>query len=342
MTTLVWIGIGFCLLQSALFSGLNLAFFGLTRLQLEVEAMSGNPRAEKVLRLREDAHVLLATILWGNVSINVLLTLLSNSVLAGVSAFFFSAVLITFLGEIVPQAYFSRHALRMASLLEPFIRFYRIVLYPVVKPSALMLDWWLGKEGIRYFRERDLRAVIRKHIDAPESDVDRLEGVGALNFLALDDLLVSQEGEPVDPKSVISLPAEGGVPRFPAVQHAPSDPFLRRVAASGKKWVIITDPSEEPVLALDADAFLRAAFFEERGVNPYAFCHRPIIIRDPRILLGNVISRLKVLPQSSEDDVIDQDIVLVWGPVKRVITGSDILGRLLRGIAIRDARSSPR
>ncbi|HAS53546.1 MAG TPA: hypothetical protein DCS42_05135 [Nitrospiraceae bacterium] len=65
-------------------------------------------------------------------------------------------------------------------------------------------------------------------------------------------------------------------------------------------------------------------------------------MRDPRILLGNVISRLKVLPQSSEDDVIDQDIVLVWGPVKRVITGSDILGRLLRGIAIRDTRVSPK
>jgi metal transporter CNNM len=342
MTTLAWIGIAFCLLQSAFFSGLNLAFFDLTRLQLEVEALSGNPRAEKVLRLRDDAHFLLATILWGNVGINVMLTLLSNSVLAGVSAFFFSTIVITFLGEIVPQAYFSRHALRMASLLAPFIRFYRIVLYPVAKPSALMLDWWLGKEGIRYFRERDLRAVIRKHIDAPESDVDRLEGVGALNFLAIDDLLVSQEGEPVDPKSVISLPTEGGLPRFPALEHAPSDPFLRRVYASGKKWVIITDPSEEPIFALDADAFLRAALFEERDVNPYAFCHRPIIVRDPRILLGNVISRLKVLPQSSEDDVIDQDIVLVWGPVKRVITGSDILGRLLRGIAIRDTRVSPK
>ncbi|HAS53545.1 MAG TPA: Mg2+ and Co2+ transporter CorB, partial [Nitrospiraceae bacterium] len=45
-------------------------------------------------------------------------------------------------------------------------------------------------------------------------------------------------------------------------EHAPSDPFLRRVYASGKKWVIITDPSEEPIFALDADAFLRAALFE--------------------------------------------------------------------------------
>jgi CBS domain containing-hemolysin-like protein len=40
----------------------------------------------------------------------VLLTLLSDSVLAGLGAFGFSAIVITIFGEIVPQAYFSRHA----------------------------------------------------------------------------------------------------------------------------------------------------------------------------------------------------------------------------------------
>lgn len=35
--TLLWIGICFCILQSAMFSGLNLAFFSLSRLQLELE-----------------------------------------------------------------------------------------------------------------------------------------------------------------------------------------------------------------------------------------------------------------------------------------------------------------
>lgn len=35
--TLLWIGIVFCISQSAMFSGLNLAFFSLSQLQLEVE-----------------------------------------------------------------------------------------------------------------------------------------------------------------------------------------------------------------------------------------------------------------------------------------------------------------
>jgi len=37
-------------------------------------------------------------------------------------------------------------------------------------------------------------------------------------------------------------------------------------------------------------------------------------------------------PEHIEDDVIDEDIILVWGAERRIITGADILGRLLRGI----------
>ena len=87
---LSWFGIVFCISQSALFSGLNLAFFSITKLRLEVEASTGNRNAAKVLRMRKDSNFILTTIIWGNVGINVLLTLLSNSVLAGISAFLFS------------------------------------------------------------------------------------------------------------------------------------------------------------------------------------------------------------------------------------------------------------
>ena len=34
-----------------------------------------------------------------------------------------------------------------------------------------------------------------------------------------------------------------------------------------------------------------------------------------------------------QGDIIDQDVILIWGQEeKRVITGADILGRLLKGI----------
>jgi hypothetical protein len=319
-----------------MFSGLNLALFGLTRLRLEVEASAGNHRAERILQLRKDSHFLLTTILWGNVAFNTLLALLSNSVLAGVYAFLFSTFFITFFGEILPQAYFSKHALRMGSLLIPAIKGYQIILYPLAKPTALIMDRWLGREGIHYFREHQLREVIQKHIEAEEADVDRLEGLGALNFLALDDLPVFHEGEPLDPTSVISLPTINGVSQFPDFAKSPDDSFLKVVQRSGKKWIVLTDEGDIPILVMDADGFLRAAIFQPESCNPLKYCHRPVLVEDENIPIGDVLHRMTVEPQTTEDDVIDKDIILVWSEKKRIITGADILGRLLRGIVIRN------
>lgn len=328
---LIWLGIIFCLSQSAMFSGLNLALFGISRLRLEVEATSGNRAAKRILLLRQDANFLLTTILWGNVSINVLLTLLSNSVLAGVSAFLFSTVFITFFGEITPQAYFSRNAMQTGSLLAPLLRVYQVLLYPVSKPSALILDWVLGREGVQYFRERDLRTLIRKHIDADSSDIDRLEGVGAMNFLALDDLLVNQEGELVDPLSVIPLPHYDGFPIFPEFDCSTTDAFIQAVNASGKKWVIFTDLEGHPSLVINANEFLRGVLFSDKPVNARRYCHYPLIVYDTHMLLGSVLSRLMARRSRKEDEVIEHDLVLIWSDQRRVITGSDILSRLLEG-----------
>ena len=125
---LTWLGITLCLSQSATLSGLNLAVFSISRLRLETAAAAGDRNAILVLSLRRDANFTLATILWGNVAVNVLLALLADSVLAGVAAFLFSTVVITLAGEIMPQAYFSRNALRMAAMLVPLLRFYRVLL----------------------------------------------------------------------------------------------------------------------------------------------------------------------------------------------------------------------
>jgi metal transporter CNNM len=121
-----WIGIALCIVQAGIFSGLNLAVFSVSRLRLEVEAASGNKDATKLLALRSDSNFTLATIIWGSVATNVLLTLLSNSILAGLGAFLFSTIVITLLGEIIPQAYFSRNALRVAARFVVFLKFYQV------------------------------------------------------------------------------------------------------------------------------------------------------------------------------------------------------------------------
>src|SRR5499426_3463541 len=121
----IWLGIIVGITLSALFSGLNLAVFTLSQLRLQLEADGGNKDAARVLDLRKKSNDVLATVIWGNVGTNVFLTLLSGSVLAGLGAFFFSTVMITLFGEIVPQAYFSRNALRMTARFVPFLIFWR-------------------------------------------------------------------------------------------------------------------------------------------------------------------------------------------------------------------------
>lgn len=334
-SALVWFGIAFCISQSAIFSGLNLAYFSLSRLQLEVEAKRGNPNAQKILNMREDSNFLLATILWGNVSINVLLTLLSDSVLAGINAFLFSTIAITFLGEIFPQAYFSRNALKVAAVLTPVIRFYQVLLFPVAKFTSLILDGWLGREGITYFREKELKALITAHVEADEAEVVHVEGIGALNFLSVDEVSVVDEGEAIHPDSIILLPCTLDLPNIPDSHDDSFDNFVKQVHKSGHKWITFVNEHKDPLLVMDADGFIRSVFVDEENTDPYAFCHRPLVVSDATATLGNAMQQLKLAKAENDhsDDVIDHDLILVWTDVeRRIITGADILGRLLKGI----------
>jgi len=331
-----WLAIALCVTQSAAFSGLNIALFSISRLRLEAAAHGGDAQAQRVLALRRDANRTLVTILWGNVAVNVLLTLLAESVLVGALAFLFSTVVITFAGEIIPQAYFTRHALRVASTLSPLLRFYRVILYPVAKPVALALDRLVGRETTPWYTEAELRAVLKHHARENVSEVGALEATGAVNFLKLDDLPVSMEGEPLDPLSVIEVAFAGRRPVLPDPDGDPAHPFLQRVAASGRKWVVLVDGAGEPRVVLNAHLFIREKLFDHvRLAEPV--WHYPLVVRDPARPLGELLGRLTVQQEHDEDDVIDRDLILLWGEQRRIITGSDILGRLLRGIAGRRA-----
>ncbi len=156
-----------------------------------------------------------------------------------------------------------------------------------------------------------------------------------MNFLNLDDIPIARGGEVIDPVSILELPFNNGNPVFPEFESTTGDEFLKRIAASGRKWVIITDPgSGQPHMLLNAPYFLRNALFEADTFKPSDACHQPLIVRDPESRLGNVLGKLTVEKEKPGDDVIDKDLILFWtDKEKRIITGSDILGYLMRRIA---------
>lgn len=325
MTPFIWLGIFLCLAQSAMFSGLNLAFFSLGRLHLEAEAQQGCPRALKILLLRTRSNLLLCTILWGNVSVNVALALLSDSVMTGVVAFVFSTCGITFLGEILPQAYFSRHALRVGSVLAPVIRVYQIVLWPVARPCAWLLDRWIGEEGPLFYDEEDFRMLLQRHTRERGTDIGQVEGRGAMNFLRLDDLRVSGEGRSVEMETVV-----------PATELDRED-LAERLSNISHKWAIFTDLDGNPVQVLNLNEYLRASFRQTERIDPHPFCHSPIVVTNPHETLERSLTQLVVESDRHDDRVIDGEVILWWSPnAKRIITGPDLLGRLLHGIARRE------
>lgn len=336
MEILTWLGIAICIVHSAMFSGCNLAFFSLGRLRLEAEVQRGNKSAAKVLALRQDSNLLLCTILWGNVSVNVLLALLSESVLAGVGGFLFSTVGITFFGEIMPQAYFSRNALKVGGLLSPAIRFYEIILYPITKPCAILLDGWIGPEGPSFFEERDIEIILERHIDEEDSEISANEGRGALNFLDLDDRKISREGNELDPKTVYQFPTKLDLAMLPAVDSEEGRQFVDSLKKHHHRWAVIVDESGNPVIVMDTTKFLSDLMVQGDQTDPYEQCHRPIVVRDEDTYLDSVLGEFVVEAENSRDHVVDRDIVLYWTPDhKRIITGADIFGRLLKGIARR-------
>ena len=115
------------LLCSALISGTEVAFFSLSKSDLEVD--DHNKKKELVIDLLVRPKKLLATILIANNFINILIVLL----FAYLGEFFFSAiasntlkfllevVLVTFLillfGEVLPKVYANRNALKFASFM---------------------------------------------------------------------------------------------------------------------------------------------------------------------------------------------------------------------------------
>ena len=204
-----------------------------------------------MLELRKNSNQILATVIWGNVSTNVLLTLLFGRHPCRAERFFLLGHCDYVIREIICQAYFSRNALRMTARFS-FLNFYRAALYPLTKPTAMLLDWWLGVEGITYLRERDIRSLIARSA-ASGGDIGKLGSHRRPQLSRSRRRAGHRRGRSGAAESIISLPqANNRCVLLRTSTRAPDDAFLRKIDASGKKWVIVTDLAGEPVFVLDS------------------------------------------------------------------------------------------
>lgn len=157
---------------SGLFSGLTLGFFSLNKDDLKRKADLGDKEAQKIYKIRKRGNLLLCTLLIGNVAVNSALSIFLGSLTSGFTAGLTATALIVILGEIAPQATFSRYALFLGSKLAWLVRIFIYILFPICWPLAWALDKILGEEVPTIYSKRELIKIVEEHEDSPESDID--------------------------------------------------------------------------------------------------------------------------------------------------------------------------
>ena len=172
-------------LLSGLFSGLTLGMFSLNLTALERKIRLGSREAKRIYPIRKNGNLLLCTLLLGNVAVNSAMAVFLGSIATGFTAGLISTGLIVIFGEILPQAVFSRFALKLGAKTVWIVRVFLILLYPITRPLSWLLDKLLGRELPTIWSKREIGEIIRVHEDSPHSSIDKDEErimLGALSF----------------------------------------------------------------------------------------------------------------------------------------------------------------
>ena len=129
------------LLLSAMASGSEVAFFSLTRSDIEELESRSDIAARRVLDLLSNRDRLLATILVANNMVNICLVIVVTQlvgeifIFSGIWEFVFNTVVITFLlllfGEIMPKVFSQTNPVKMSVLLSIPLKLLRWLLYPL-------------------------------------------------------------------------------------------------------------------------------------------------------------------------------------------------------------------
>ncbi|MBZ4654465.1 MAG: hemolysin [Peptococcaceae bacterium] len=142
---------------SALFSAVETALTSFNKYRLRHLVSELHPQAVGVNKLLEDPARLLGTILVGNNIVNITASVLGAALAIqlwgpkmGVlySSLILTVVILVF-GEITPKTIAVQYAERVSFTLFPFVRFFMIILYPVVKMLTFFTDLITGVLGVK-------------------------------------------------------------------------------------------------------------------------------------------------------------------------------------------------
>lgn len=169
---LVCIEVILLVFASAICSGLNISIMSLDVSDLRRKAKLGNKMAKRVLPLRQNTHLTLASILLTNVACVSACSLVLDQRFDGWLAGLTSTLLIVIFGEVIPQALFAKNPLLWSSRFAPLLSVIRILTYIISKPLQLLLDKLFPYQRTKLQSRRELGLLITEHLQNEGSELD--------------------------------------------------------------------------------------------------------------------------------------------------------------------------
>lgn len=183
--------------MSAICSGLNVALMALKPADLRRKALLGDKRAKRVVALRENSHLSLASILLTNVAVISVTSLVLEHRYNGLIALVVSTLLIVVFGEIIPQAFFLKNALSITAFFAPILRAMIVLTYPISKPLQILLDQLFGHDASKLHSRHELGLIIAEHTGHKDSELDEDEVEIIKGALKLSEKHVSEIMTPI-------------------------------------------------------------------------------------------------------------------------------------------------
>ncbi|MCF7866836.1 hemolysin family protein [Candidatus Woesearchaeota archaeon] len=237
-TIITTIIVVFLICLSGIFSGLNLGLMTLNPFELKRQIRLGNKYAKKIYPLRKKGNLLLCTILLGNVAVNSILAIFLAGITTGLVAGITSTALIVVFGEIIPQATFSKHALKLGSKTAWIIWLFLYILFPITKPLSMILDKILGKEIPRAYTKKEISLLAEDQEKIKHSDID------------IDDLEIIKKGLIFSDKTVKQVMTYKAKVQFIERTTYLTKEILNQIRTTGHSRIPVYDLTKDKMIGI--------------------------------------------------------------------------------------------
>lgn len=302
--------IGFLVIMSALFSGLTLGLMSLDIFDLKRKMDLGDIDAKRVYKIRRKGNLLLSTLLLGNIAVTSTISILLESIAGGLWAGIITTGVIFVFGEVLPQAYVSRVAIKFGSITAPITEIFIFVFYPICGPVAYILDKLLGSELPTIYTKHEIAKLVAEHEDHPDSTIDADEERIIHGALQFSDEKVSNIMTPIDKVVMVRENDEVG------------EDLLDKMKGSGRSRFPVLDTNSQVIGILYAKDLVGEIFNNTKKVSDLA--RKKVIIAKENDKLDNALNRF--LTTRMHIFIVKNQKGIITG----IITIEDIIEEILK------------